>query len=104
MGMNAANKLREVVINVSRIIAVELLAAAEGIEYHAPLKTSPRIQVFLNRLRELAPAFRGDEVFADKINLVSAAVLSGVFNAFEEEEEGCECGDCSCGEGSCDCH
>jgi histidine ammonia-lyase len=79
MGMNAALKLSTVTRNVSRIVAIELLAAAEGVGFHRPLKTTPRLESLISRLRVLAPAFKGDEVFSDRIEAVAEGILCGHF-------------------------
>ncbi len=79
MGMNAALKLRTVVRNTARIAAIEMMAAAEGIEYHRPLKSSPRLEAALARLRSVSPAFKGDEVFSDRIEAVAEGILCGHF-------------------------
>lgn len=71
MGMNAANKLAEIVKNTARILAIEALAAAEGIEYHRPLKSSPQLEKTLAFIRQTAPAFKGDEQFSSKIENLS---------------------------------
>ena len=39
----AARKAAQIARNAAGVIAVELMAAAEGIDYHAPLKTSPKL-------------------------------------------------------------
>jgi histidine ammonia-lyase len=65
--------------NAARIAAIELMAAAEGIEFHRPLKSSPRIEAALAKLREISPAFKGDEVFSDRIEDVAEAILAGYF-------------------------
>ncbi|OIO00448.1 MAG: histidine ammonia-lyase [Elusimicrobia bacterium CG1_02_56_21] len=79
MGMTAALKLSTVVLNVARITAIELMAAAEGIEFHRPLKSSARIEKALAKLRGISPAFKGDEVFSGRIEAVAEAILSGYF-------------------------
>lgn len=79
MGMTAALKLREVVRNTARVTAIELMAAAEGVEFHRPLKSSRPLEKVLSRLREISPAFKGDEVFSGRIETVAAAVLGGHF-------------------------
>ncbi len=79
MGMNAANKLKTVVHNVARIYAIEMMAAAEGVEYHRPLKSSARIEAALAGLRKISPAFKGDEVFSGRIEAVADAILGGYF-------------------------
>lgn len=79
MGMTAALKLKEVVRNTARITAIELMAAAEGIEFHRPLRSSRPLEKALARLREVSPAFKGDEVFSGRIEAVAEAVLAGHF-------------------------
>ncbi len=79
MGMNAALKLSTVVRNVARITAIELMAAGEGVEFHRPLKSSKALEAALAGLRKISPAFKGDEVFSDRIENVAEAVLTGYF-------------------------
>jgi len=79
MGMNAALKLSTVVRNVARIVAIEMMAAGEGIEFHRPLKSSARLEAALAKLREVSPAFKGDEVFSERIENVAEDILSGHF-------------------------
>ncbi|MHB0994832.1 MAG: histidine ammonia-lyase [Elusimicrobiales bacterium] len=79
MGMTAALKLSTVVRNTARIVAIEMMAAAEGIEFHRPLKSSARLETALARLREVSPAFKGDEVFSGRIEAVAEELLGGHF-------------------------
>ena len=53
----AARKAAQVARNAAGVIAVELMAAAEGIDYHAPLKTSPKLQEVHAAVRALFAAF-----------------------------------------------
>ena len=79
MGMNAALKLSTVVRNVARITAIELMAAGEGVEFHRPLRSSRPLEAALAGLRKISPAFKGDEVFSERIETVAEAVLTGYF-------------------------
>ncbi|HNW44700.1 MAG TPA: histidine ammonia-lyase [Elusimicrobiales bacterium] len=79
MGMNAALKLSTVVRNVARITAIELMAAGEGVEFHRPLKSSRSLEAALAGLRKISPAFKGDEVFSERIEDVAEGVLTGYF-------------------------
>lgn len=79
MGMNAALKFKTVVRNVACITAIEMMAAAEGVEFHRPLKSSARMEAALAKLREISPAFKGDEVFSGRIEAVADAIMSGYF-------------------------
>ena len=52
MGPIAARQARSVVGNVRRILAIEILAAAQAIEFHRPLRTSPALEAAHARLRD----------------------------------------------------
>jgi histidine ammonia-lyase len=77
--LTAALKLKEIVKNVSRITAIELMAAAQGVEFHRPLKTSVFLEDAIVKLRKIAPGFKGDEVFSYRIERVAEAILEGYF-------------------------
>ena len=73
----AARKAGTIAANAAGVIAVELMAGAEGIDYHAPLKTSPKIQAIHDAVRDLSPHFTADRYWADEISALQAAVLAG---------------------------
>jgi len=73
----AARKAGAIARNAAGVIAVELMAAAEGIDYHAPLKTSPALQRVHSRVRELSPHFTADRYWADEMAALQFAVLGG---------------------------
>ena len=73
----AARKAGQIARNAAGVIAVELMAAAEGIDYHAPLKTSEKLQAIHDQVREQSPHFTADRYWADEIGALQAAVLSG---------------------------
>jgi len=73
----AARKAGEIACNAAGVIAVELMAAAEGIDYHAPLKTSPKLQKFHTAVRKLSPHFTADRYWADEMSALQSAVLAG---------------------------
>jgi histidine ammonia-lyase len=52
MGWHAGRKLRKVVDNLRRVIAIELVAAARGIDMRAPLKPAPKTGALLAKLRK----------------------------------------------------
>ena len=60
MGMGAALKLRSVVANVRRVLAIELVAAAQGIELLRPLRSSGKLETVYRMVRERV-AFREDD-------------------------------------------
>jgi len=77
----AARKATAIARNTAGVIAVELMAAAEGIDYHAPLKTSRNLQTIHAAVRTLSPHFTADRYWADEISALQAAVLAGEIGA-----------------------
>jgi histidine ammonia-lyase len=73
----AARKAGQIARNAAGVIAVELIAAAQGVDYHAPLKTSPKLQQVHAKVREITPHFTSDRYWADDMAALQAAVLAG---------------------------
>ena len=68
MGWHAARKLRNVVDNLRRIIAIELMSAARGIELRAPLTPAPRTAAVIAELRKTVPGHGPDRFLAPEID------------------------------------
>jgi histidine ammonia-lyase len=79
MGMWAAHKFGLVVRNTAGIAAVELLASAQGLEFHKPLKPGKGVQDIYAKVRSIAPALEGDASLTGAIEAVRAAILQGYF-------------------------
>ena len=62
MGANAALKLYKVVLNTERVLAIELMNAAQALEFRRPLKSSACIQEIFNDYRKVVPFIINDEV------------------------------------------
>jgi histidine ammonia-lyase len=73
----AARKAGEIARNAAGVIAVELIAAAQGVDLHAPLKTSPEHQKIHSAVRAISPGFTSDRYWADDMTALQAAVLAG---------------------------
>jgi histidine ammonia-lyase len=73
----AARKACRIANNAAGVVAVELIAAAQGIDCHVPLKTSPRLQALHGKIRELSPHLVSDRYWADDMAALQAAVLAG---------------------------
>ena len=73
----AARKAGQIARNAAGVVAVELIAAAQGVDYHAPLKTSPKLQALHAVVRELTPRFTSDPYWAGDMAALQAAVLAG---------------------------
>jgi len=79
MAMGAAIKLRRVVHNVTHVLAIELMCAAQGIEGRRPLRSSPRVEEAVARVRQLVPRLEADRVIAGDIAALASAVGAGTF-------------------------
>ncbi|MBX2905220.1 MAG: histidine ammonia-lyase [Taibaiella sp.] len=62
MGANAATKLRKVVMNVQRVLAIELLTAAQALDLRRPHKTSPQLERVFAAVRDVAAYMPEDDV------------------------------------------
>src|SRR2546423_1047393 len=84
MGMTAALKLRTIVENAERVFAIELLAAAEGLEFRRPLKAGVGVERAFATLRSIAPRMNQDRALAQDIERVAEAIRAGRFDSAEE--------------------
>ena len=73
----AARKAVTIARNAAGVIAIELIAAAQGVDYHAPLKTSAALQALHAQIRALSPHLETDRYWADEMAALQAAVLAG---------------------------
>jgi len=80
MGMTAALKLRQIVENVEQIVAIELLCAAQGLDYRKPLKPGKQIQQVLDAIREIVPPLEADRPPSPDIERLVAAMRDGAFD------------------------
>ena len=79
MGMAAALKLRQIVANTRHVLAIEAMAAAQGIDFLAPLKTSRRLQAAHAAVRAVSPPIEHDRVLAEDFARISAMLAAGNF-------------------------
>jgi histidine ammonia-lyase len=68
MGANGATKLIRVVDNLEIILAIELLNAAQALDFRKPLKTSPYLTEFVENFRKIVPFLDKDEVMYELIH------------------------------------
>ena len=81
MGMTAALKLRTIVENAEHLLAIELLAAAEGIEFRRPLKGGVGVERAYECVRAISPAVDADRSLSSDIERVATAIRSGAFDS-----------------------
>jgi histidine ammonia-lyase len=81
MATFAARRLIQMNLNTANILAVELLAAAEGIEFHRPLKSSPALEAAHAAIRRVSPRFDRDRFFAPSIEATQNIILTRNFES-----------------------
>jgi histidine ammonia-lyase len=77
MAAHGARRLKRMNENLSVIVGVELLCAAQGAEFRAPLTTSPVLQRLLAAVREAVPPLGEDRYMADDLARAAALVRKG---------------------------
>jgi histidine ammonia-lyase len=77
MATFAARRLQPMIANVAHILGIELLAAAQGIEFLRPLASSPALETAHALLRRCCPAMPGDRYLAPDIEHASTLVADG---------------------------
>jgi histidine ammonia-lyase len=81
MATFAARKLGDLCENTASILAIELLAAAQGVDLRAPIVTSKKLQAVLREIRARVPHYDIDHYLAPDIASITQAVTSGVIAA-----------------------
>jgi histidine ammonia-lyase len=77
MGMTGAIKLRQIVEHVERILGIELMCAAQALEFRRPLKSSSRIEQAYDAIRRVVPRLERDRVLAPDIDAMAGAIRVG---------------------------
>lgn len=80
MATHGARRLIEMSKNLAAIVAIELLAAAQGIDFHRPLETSKKLEQTHRFVRKSVPHFDKDRLFAPDIEAIKRLILNGEFN------------------------
>lgn len=84
MGANGATKCLRVMNNVERIIAIELLTAAQAMEFRRPLKTSAALEKLLSAYRKQVPAHENDRLLAIDLQESVRFIRSGC-SSFDQQ-------------------
>jgi histidine ammonia-lyase len=80
MATFAARRLADIADNCAGIVAIELLAAAQGVELRTPLQTSGSLHEAIAKVRAVAAHYDADRYFAPDIEAVKRLVATGTFN------------------------
>lgn len=82
MATGAALRLSQMAGHTSAIVAIELIAAAQGVDMRKPLTTSPRLQRALATVRESVAFWDRDRAFAPDLAAIRERIESGSFEPF----------------------
>jgi histidine ammonia-lyase len=77
MAAHGARRLAAMVENATNVVAIELLAAAQGCDFHAPMISSAPLERVRGRLRERVPMLDHDRYLASDIAAAADLVRSG---------------------------
>jgi histidine ammonia-lyase len=80
MGMTGALKLRQVVENAEMVLGIELMTAAQALEFRLPLRAALRVETARARVREFVAPLREDRVLSGDITKLAAAIRAGAFD------------------------
>ncbi|HEY1502203.1 MAG TPA: histidine ammonia-lyase [Acidobacteriaceae bacterium] len=84
MGMTAALKFRQLAENAERLLAIELLCAAQGLEYRLPLKPARRVGEAFVAVREIVKPLTEDRVLSGDIETLARAVRHKRFDNWRD--------------------
>ncbi len=79
MATHAARRLSRMVDNTAAVVGIELLAAAQGIDFHRPAKSSPSLERVHAGIRRDVPFYAADRYFAPDIAAARSWVTGGHF-------------------------
>jgi histidine ammonia-lyase len=77
MGMAAAIKLKRVIANTTNVLAIEACAAAQALDFLAPLKSSQPLQKAHAAIRSVSPKIEHDRVFAEDFAKLAELIRAG---------------------------
>jgi histidine ammonia-lyase len=81
MGMTGATKLRSIVENAEHIVAIELITAAEGLEYRAPMQPGRGVKQAHEIVRKHVPRLTADRAMSGEIEEIVTAIRAGEFDS-----------------------
>jgi histidine ammonia-lyase len=88
MGNASGLKAWQVLANAERVLAIELLAGAQAVEFHAPLEPGVGGRAARGLVRSISPRLGDDRALADDIEAVAAVIRDGSALAAVEAEVG----------------
>ena len=85
MGSISGRKLHQVLDNIEYIQAIELLYAAQAMDFRRPLRSTPVMEACHDYVRQHVPFIKDDRIFADDIKALHNIVKDGSLLALAEE-------------------
>ena len=82
MGMTSALKLRQIVENAEQVLAIEMMSAAQGLDYRAPLKPAREVAHAKEAVRTFVPRLVEDRVLSTDIERLATEIRAGAFDAW----------------------
>lgn len=82
MATHGARRLLDMAENTANVVGIELLAAAQGIDFHRPLTSSPELEQAYAIVREAAAPYTSDRYFAPDIARATQGVRAGRYRVF----------------------
>ncbi|MEH6473414.1 MAG: histidine ammonia-lyase [Halopseudomonas sp.] len=86
MATFASRRLKDMADNSAGVVAVELLAACQGIDFRAPLESSPRLEKAKAELRKVVPFYDKDRYFSPDIEQAMQLIQSAALNRYMPEQ------------------
>ncbi len=80
--MTSALKLKQIVQNAEYVLAIELMMAAQGLEYRQPLKAAVRVEAARSAIREIVIPLREDRVLSGDMEALAQAIREGRFDTW----------------------
>ncbi|HEX3926584.1 MAG TPA: aromatic amino acid lyase, partial [Gemmatimonadales bacterium] len=77
MGTTSARQCAMILDNARWVIAIEVLNAAQALDFHAPLEPGPGVKAARSALRSVVPALDVDRIMSDDLNAARRLVISG---------------------------
>ena len=78
MGSIAARKCFQILKNVQAVLAIEILTACQGLEFHKPMKPGLGNQIAYNVIRKKIPALENDRILYKDIECVKALLIENI--------------------------
>ena len=79
MAAFAGRRLHEMLDNVDHVVAIELLAAAQGVEFHRPKKSSVLLEKAMQQVRNLSAAYTEDRSLSPDVQALAVEINQGEF-------------------------